>query len=67
MRSAAYLGFRQQRLEEAIRYYEKSMTLMETDLNSGSMLVSCYTAVGNSQAALRVAQITLSRTEKTLA
>jgi len=40
---------------------------METDLNSGSMLVSCYTAVGNSQAALRVAQITLSRTEKTLA
>jgi len=66
-RAAAYLRFRQQRLEEAIRYYEKSMTLMETDLNSGSMLLTCYTAVGNSQAARRVAQITLSRTEKTLA
>jgi adenylate cyclase len=66
-RSAAYLRFRQQRLDEAIRYYEKSMTLMETDLNSGSMLLTCYTAVGNSQAALRVAQITLSRTERTLA
>ena len=66
-RSAAYLRFRQQRLDEAIRYYEKSMNLMETDLNSGSMLLSCYTAVANSQAARRVAQITLSRTEKTLA
>jgi adenylate cyclase len=44
-RSAAYLRFRQQRLDEAIRYYEKSMTLMETDLNSGSMLLTCYTAV----------------------
>jgi adenylate cyclase len=66
-RAAAYLRFRQQRLDEATRYYEKSMTLMETDLNSGSMLLTCYTAIGNSQATLRVAQITLSRTEKTLA
>jgi adenylate cyclase len=66
-RAAAYLRFRQQRLGEASRYYEKSMTLMETDLNSGSMLVTCYTAVADTQAARRVAQITLSRCEKTLA
>ena len=66
-RSTAYLAFRQQRLEEAIRYYEKAMALMETDLNSGAMLVTCYTAAGNLQASRRVAQITLSRTEKTLA
>ncbi len=66
-RSAAYLRFRQRRLEDSIRYYEKAMALMETDLNSGSMLGTCYAAVGNSQAAVRVAQITLSRTEKTLA
>jgi len=66
-RAAAYLRFSQQRLDEAIRYYERSMNLMETDLNSGSMLLTCYTALGNSQAALRVAKITLSRTEKTLA
>src|SRR5260370_21969084 len=43
------------------------MTLMERDLNSSSMLVPFYTAVGNSEAARRAAQITLSRTEKTLA
>ena len=66
-RAAAYLRFRQKRLDEAVRYYEKSMSLMETDLNSGSLLLTCYTAMGNSQAALRIAQITLARTEKTLA
>jgi adenylate cyclase len=66
-RAAAYLRFRQKRWDEAIRYYEKSMSLMETDLNSGSMLLTCYTAVGNSQALLRVARITLARVEKMLA
>jgi adenylate cyclase len=65
-RAAAYLQFSQRRWDGAIRYYEKSMNLMDTDLNSCAMLVSCYTAVGNSQAARRVAQITLSRCEKTL-
>jgi adenylate cyclase len=66
-RSAAYLRFSQQRLDEAARYYEKSMSLMETDLNSGSLLLTCYTALGNFDAARRVARITLARTEKTLA
>jgi adenylate cyclase len=66
-RAAAYLHFRQRRPSEATRYYEKSMSLMETDLNSGSMLLTCYTALGNSQAALRVARITLSRVQKMLA
>jgi adenylate cyclase len=65
-RAAAYLRYSQRRLDEAIRYYEKSMSFMDTDLNSCSMLSSLYTAVGNSQAARRVAQITLSRCEKTL-
>jgi adenylate cyclase len=66
-RGAAYLRFRQQRLDEAIRHYEKSMSLMETDLNSGSMLLTCYTAVKNPQASLRIARITLARVEKMLA
>ena len=33
-KSAAYLRVRQQRLDEAIRFYEKAMALMETDVNS---------------------------------
>ncbi len=66
-RAVAYLRFRQQRIDEAIRYYEKSMSLMETDLNSGSMLLTCYNAVGNAQASLRIARVTLARVEKMLA
>jgi adenylate cyclase len=65
-RAAAYLRFRQQRLDEAIRYYEKSMSLMDTDLNSGSMLLTCYKAVGNSPAGQRGARVTLARVEKML-
>jgi len=65
-RAAAYLRFRQQRLDEAIRYYEKSMSLMDTDLNSGSMLLTCYKAVGNTPAGQRGARVTLARVEKML-
>jgi adenylate cyclase len=66
-RAAAYLRFRQQRLDEASRFFEKSMSLMETDINSGTLLLTCYNALGNPQALLRVARITLARVEKTLA
>jgi adenylate cyclase len=66
-RAAAYVRFRQQRIPEAIRYFEKATSLMETDVNSASMLITCYTAVGNSEAALRIARTTLTRAEKTLA
>jgi len=65
-RSAAYLSYRRQRLEDAIRYWEKAAALMETDINSTAMLLSCYVAVGDSQAARRSAHITLSRAEKAL-
>jgi adenylate cyclase len=66
-RAAAYLRFRQERLDEAVRYYENSMSLMETDLNSGSMLLTCYRALRNTAACERVARVTLSRIERTLA
>jgi adenylate cyclase len=61
------LSFRQHRLEDAIRYWEKATTLMETDVASPSMLTTCYDALGNSQAARRAAEITLARAEKVLA
>jgi adenylate cyclase len=66
-RSAAYLSYRRQRLEDAIRYWEKAMSLMETDINSPAMLMSCYVAVGNPDAVRRSAQIALSRAEKAVA
>ena len=66
-RSAGYLSYRQGRLEDAIRYCEKATTLMETDMNSPAMLLSCYRAVGNSEGRLRAARIALARSEKVLA
>ncbi len=66
-RSAANLCFRQQQLEEAIRYWEKATALVETDFSSPSMLITCYTALGNSPAAARAAQVTLARVEKVVA
>jgi adenylate cyclase len=66
-KSAAYLNLREHRLEEAIRYYEKAMVLMETDVNSPSLLLTCYTAVGDQAGVARVAPIALARAEKILA
>jgi adenylate cyclase len=65
-RSAAYLRYRQHRPGDAARYFEKAMTLMETDVNSANMLISCYAAVGDLQAVARVANITFSRAQRTL-
>jgi adenylate cyclase len=66
-RAAAFMSFGKQRLDDAARYYEKTMTLLETDLNSGSMLITCYTAMGNTEASRRAAQVALVRVEKALA
>jgi adenylate cyclase len=66
-RCAGTLTFRQQQLEEAIRYFEKAVALEEGDVGSSGMLITCYTALGNREAARRAAEITLARAEKVLA
>jgi adenylate cyclase len=65
-RSAAYLRYRQHRPDDAARYFEKAMSLLDTDVNSACMLISCYDAVGDLRSVARVAEITLSRAEVTL-
>jgi adenylate cyclase len=64
---AALLRYRQQRLEEAVGNFEKALALEEGDFGSGGMLIACYIALGNHEAARRAAEITLARTEKVLA
>ena len=66
-RAAAYLRFRQQRLQDAVRHFEKAQSLMETDVSSPNMLIGCYVALGDREAARRAAQVTLDRAQKTLA
>jgi len=66
-KSAAYLRVRQQRFAEAIPYFEKAMRLMESDVHSPSMLLTCYSAVGDRDGVLRSAHVALARAEKILA
>jgi adenylate cyclase len=66
-KSAAYLCVRQHQIDDAIRFYEKAMALMDTDVNSPSMLMTCYSAVGDAEGVARVAQVALARAEKILA
>ena len=66
-RSAGRLNYQLKRYEAAIRYYEKSASLMEADLNSPSMLISAYKAVGDSARMRRSAEQTLKRADLILA
>jgi adenylate cyclase len=65
-RAAAYLRFRQQRLPEAIKHFEKAGALMETDISSPNMLATCYLALGDRAGALRAAELALDRAQQTL-
>jgi adenylate cyclase len=66
-RSAAYIRFRLHSLPDAIRHFEKALSLVETDVSSANMLATCYTALGDRESALRTARIALERAQKTLA
>ena len=66
-RSSAQLNYQLQNFGEAIRFYEKAVALMEGDINSVAMLVSCYTAVGDVDGTRRVAELTLKRADAILA
>jgi adenylate cyclase len=65
-RTAGRISFREHRIEDAIRYWEKASALMEGDFNSPSMLTTCYTANGDTPSAMRYARLALERTEKVL-
>ncbi|MEX2149467.1 MAG: TIR domain-containing protein [Steroidobacteraceae bacterium] len=66
-RSAARLSYQLKRYADAIRYYEKAAGMMEADLNSASMLISCYATLGDIAGTRRSAQLSLKRSEAILA
>jgi len=66
-RSAGRLSYQLHRYEDAVRFYEKSAGLMETDLNSATLLISAYKALGDEAAMQRAAQMGLKRAEAALA
>jgi adenylate cyclase len=66
-RSAGRVSYQLHRHEDAIRYYENAVKLMDADVNSAMMLISCYTAVGDAVGKRRAAELALKRTESVLA
>ncbi len=66
-RTAGLLAYRQRRMEDAVRYWEKAVTLMEGDLYAANLLVSCYQALNDKAGLRRAAELGLARSEKSLA
>ncbi len=66
-RSAGRLNYQLKRHRDAVRYYEKAANLAEADINSASVLMSAYTALGDVEGMRRAAQRALNRAEAILA
>ena len=63
-KEAGRLSFRLGNIKEAIPYFEKAASLMETDFHDTMMLVTCYQALKDSDGVRRAAQMTLTRAEQ---
>ncbi|MGH8403344.1 MAG: tetratricopeptide repeat protein, partial [Gammaproteobacteria bacterium] len=66
-RTAARVNYQLHRFDDAIRFFEKAVALMESDINSANMLLSCYTATGDAAGTRRSAELGFKRAEAILA
>lgn len=66
-RAAGLLAYRERRIEDAARYWEKAALLMDTDLYAANLLISCYHALNDPDGVSRAARLGLGRSEKVLA
>ncbi len=66
-RTAGRLNYQMNRFEDAARYYERAVDLMDSDVNSAMMLASSYRAMGNTTSMRRAAEVALRRAEAVLA
>jgi len=66
-KEAARLLSRSGKMREAIPYFEKAASLMESDYHSTGMLQTCYAAIGDVEGLQRSARMTLDRGERVLA
>jgi adenylate cyclase len=66
-RAAARLNFQLRNFNDAIRFYEKAVVVMDADISSVNVLMSCYAAVGDAAGVRRTAELALKRADATLA
>jgi adenylate cyclase len=63
-REAARMLFRHGHVREAVPYFEKAASLMDTDWNSPMMLVTCYNSIGDDEKRRKAARIGSERAER---
>ena len=66
-REAARMLFRHGHIEEAIPFFEKAASLMDSDYSNPGMLMTCYNSVGDKEGLRRAAKTCLERTERAIA
>jgi adenylate cyclase len=66
-RAAGRLCYARHRFDDAIHYWEKATEVMEADFAAAGMLITSYTALGDTEGARRAARMTVERAETALA
>lgn len=66
-REAAGMLFRTGRVSESIPYFEKAVSLMDTDWRNATMLITCYHSIGKDAEAKLAAKTAAARTESVVA
>ena len=66
-REAARIAYAQRKIDDAACYYEKAVSLSDTDYHSWAMLVTFLQAKGDRQGVKRCGKMMVSQTEKVLA
>ncbi|HEX7374902.1 MAG TPA: hypothetical protein VF277_08000, partial [Steroidobacteraceae bacterium] len=66
-REAGRLAMHQRRHQDAAVHFEKAFALVDTDVSAGSLLITCYNALGDAAGLRRIGAKLLERCEKALA
>jgi adenylate cyclase len=66
-REAARIFYRERRIPEATKYFERAVSIFETDFHAWGMLSSCYEALGDEDGVRRAATNMVSQSERVLA
>ena len=66
-KEAARMLYRQRRIDEATRHFEKAAEVMETDFHAWGMLFTCYHKQGRTELFVPTAQSLLKQVERVLA
>jgi adenylate cyclase len=66
-RELASFLYRHARISDAIPFFDKAASMMETDTSSAAMLLSCYQAIGDREKVREAAQLCVARAERAIA